>query len=126
MSKFFTGWKLKANMAVVTSHFVILVTLCNNYSIDWLKTRDLGSRTLDLGLSTLDSNFRTQKPRPGSKIHDPNLDPGPKICNDGLGFVLHTVWRCLTLLILVVWKYSLQSNIDVTFNISRWRFCGRV
>ena len=43
-----------------------------------------------------------------------NLDSGPKICDQGSGFVLHTVSKFRTWMILVVWKYSWQVNSDFT------------
>ena len=63
---------------------------------------------------------------PGTRIQDlnrrlrnKNPDPGPKICDQVLGVILHTVWIGLAQMHFVIWKYSLEINIDIIFNIPK-------
>ena len=54
------------------------------------------------------------------------LDPGPKICDQDLSFLLHPIWTCFTRMILVMREYSSQIKIDIDFNNWQWRVCEKL
>ena len=88
-----------------------MLHLFNNYWLD-----------LDLRLGAWNQGPFTQTPKPRNQDVDrswtTNLEPGANICAEALGFVWHAVWRYFTQMILFVWKYSLQINIDIKFDIN--------
>ena len=75
-----------------------------------LETWDLESIIQDPGTRVQDLNRRLRNIKP---------DPGTKICDQVLGVILHTVWTGLAQMHFVIWKYSLQINIDIIFNIPK-------
>ena len=64
---------------------------------------------------------------PGPRIEDRRIedqrtetkspDPGLEICDQGLGFILHTLRTFLARIMFVTWKYFLQINIDINISI---------
>ena len=64
-----------------------------------LETEYTGPRTLDLGSRT--------------RARVKNQDQGTEICEQGLVFILHTVWTFIERMIFVLWKYSLEINTVV-------------
>ena len=118
------------------SHFVIIAILCNNghtlYFLSlFLITIRLCNKFLPLfviftewtKIKTQDLRNGIQDPEPDKqdqRLRTMNPDPGPEICDHGLGCpILHIVWNFFSRMTFVIWRYSLQINTDISGNIVR-------
>lgn len=70
--------------------------------MEYTRIRDLESEIWDLrcGSQTKTRGSKTAIPEPktqdlNQRFRIKNPGPGPKTCCQGLGFILHPVWKCL-------------------------------
>ena len=94
------------------SHFVTPSTL------DFCRTLILvtlfnASYSHILGPGTQDPGYETQDPGPTTK----NSDSGHETFEEGLSLILHIVSKLLARMIFVIWKYSLQIDMNIDINI---------
>ena len=74
-------------------------------------TKTQNRASLDLAPTTHDRRPKTKKPNSGTEIF-----------NQGLDFILNTVWIFLARVVFVKQKYSLQININFNINNSNINF----
>ena len=110
------------------SLFLITIRLCNKFLplfvifTEWtkIKTQDLRNGIQDPEVRL---KFHIQDPesdKQDQRLRTMNPDPGPEICDHGLGCpILHIVWNFFSRMTFVIWRYSLQINTDISGNIVR-------